>query len=350
MPKVVTLGEVMLRLSPPSTQRFVQAASFDVTYGGGEANVAASLAQWGLEAAFVTKVPKHEVGQAAVNHLRRYGVDTRHVARGGDRLGIYFLETGAAQRGSKVVYDRAGASVTTLAPGEVDWAAAFDGADWFHFTGITPALGPTMRATLGEALAAAKAAGVRVSCDLNYRAKLWTTAEAQAVMRPLMAHVDVCIANEEDAEKSLGLSAGSTDVAGGHLDAEGYDRMIRRLREEYGFDVVAVTLRESLSASHNGWSALVHDGAGAAEPYRSARYDVWPIVDRVGGGDAFAAGLIYGLLTKRTADGAADARAALDFGVAASCLKHTVPGDFNHASVAEVEALAKGGGGGRVER
>ena len=350
MKKVVTLGEVMLRLSPPGSLRLVQAASFDVTYGGGEANVAASLAQWGLRAAFVTKLPAHELGDAALGHLRRYGVDTAHVARGGDRLGVYFLETGAAQRASKVVYDRAGAAAATLAPGEVDWAAAMDGADWFHFTGITPALGETVRATLQEAITAAKAAGATVSCDLNYRAKLWSVDEARAVMRPLMAHVDVCIANEEDADKALGLEADASDVHGGRLDPAGYDRLVRRMRTEFGFDVVAVTLRESRSASQNGWSALVHDGAGAIEPYRTARYDVWPIVDRVGGGDAFAAGLVYGLLTKRDGEGRADARAAAEFAVAASCLKHTIPGDFNHVSVAEAEALAKGGGRGRVER
>jgi len=345
MPKnVVTLGEIMLRLSPPGTQRFVQASAFDVVYGGGEANVAASLAQWGLHAAFVTKVPKHEIGQAAVNHLRRYGVDTRHVVRGGDRLGIYFLEMGAAQRGSKVVYDRAGAAVSTLRADELDWAEVFEGVDWFHFTGITAALGDTARDTLRAAVAAARSAGATVSCDLNYRAKLWTVDEARAFMRPMMEHVDVCIANEEDADKCLGLTAGTTDVHGGHLDEAGYADLMRRMRSTFGFQTVAVTLRESFSASRNGWSAMVHDGGLAEQPYRSPRFDITPIVDRVGGGDAFAAGFVYGMLTKD------DPRRALDYAVAASCLKHSVFGDFNHVSVDEVEKLASGSGGGRVER
>lgn len=344
--KTVTFGEIMLRLSPPGFQRFVQASTYDATFGGGEANVAASLAQWGLESHFVSKLPRHEIGQAAVNALRRYGVRTEHVVRGGDRVGIYFLETGASQRGSKVIYDRAGAAVTTLAPGEVDWDAVFDGAAWFHWTGITPALGAGPRAVLQEAISAARARGVRISADLNYRAKLWTEAEAQAVMRPLMADVDVCIANEEDAQKSLGLEAEGADVEGGAL-GEGYVRLAERLRERFGFDTVAITLRESISASRNGWSGLICDARTA--PVQSRRYDV-TLVDRVGGGDAFAAGLIYGLLTKHTPDGHADTRGALEFAVAASCLKQTIPGDFNHVSVDEVGKLAGGAGSGRVER
>ncbi len=345
-PKTVTFGEIMLRLSPPGFQRFVQANHFDATYGGGEANVAASLAQWGLDSHFVSKLPTHEIGQAAVNALRRYGVGTDHIVRGGERVGVYFLETGASQRGAKVIYDRAHAAVTTLTPGEIDWDAAFDGASWFHWTGITPALGAGPRAVLSEALAAARARGITVSSDLNYRAKLWTEAEAQAVMRPLMEHVDVCIANEEDAEKSLGLHAEGADVEGGAL-GDGYARLAERLREEFGFETVAITLRESLSASRNGWSGLIHTADVA--PVQSARYDI-TLVDRVGGGDAFASGLVYGLLTKTTADGAVDARAALDFAVAASCLKQTIPGDFNHCSVSEVEKLAGGSASGRVER
>jgi 2-dehydro-3-deoxygluconokinase len=340
---VVTFGEVMLRLSTPGHTRFVQAQSFDATYGGGEANVAASLAQFGLSATFVSKVPAHEIGQAAVDHLRRYGVHTDHVARGGERLGIYFLETGASQRASKVVYDRADSAVASLAPDEVDWAAVFDGAAWFHWTGITPALGETPRRTLRAALEAARAAGVTVSCDLNFRSKLWTTDEAQATMRPLMDSVDVCIANEEDAERSLGLQAGTTDVEAGELDDEGYRRLCRTLKQEYGFDAVAVTLRESLSASRNGWSAMLYDDRQCADPTRSRRYEI-DLVDRVGGGDSFAAGLIYGLLTKD------DSRDALEFAVAASCLKQTIPGDLNLVSRDEVEKLAAGGGSGRVER
>ena len=258
MATVVTFGEIMLRLSTPGFQRFVQAQSFDATYGGGEANVATSLALFGHDARFVTKLPKHEIGQAAVNHLRRFGVDTRFVVRGGERVGIYFLETGASQRASKVVYDRAHSAVSGLAPGDVDWNAALAGADWFHFTGITPALGEAPRAALQRALEVAQARGVTVSCDLNYRKKLWTTAEAQAVMRPLMAHVDVCIANEEDAEKSLGMKAGQTDVEGAELDEAGYFDLARRLKAEYEFEAVAISLRESVSASREErWSYVL---------------------------------------------------------------------------------------------
>lgn len=341
--KVVTLGEIMLRLSTPGFSRFVQTDRYDATFGGGEANVAAALAGFGLEAYFLTKLPAHEIGQAAINHLRRYGVSDRFVVRGGDRVGIYFLETGASQRASKVVYDRAGAAVTTLAPEELDLEAAFEGARWFHFTGITPALGETARRTVRAAAEAARAAGATVSCDLNYRKKLWSVEEARATMRPLMDLVDVCIANEEDAEKCLGLSAGHTDVEGAALDEEGYAALARQLREEFGFETVAITLRESFSASRNGWSAMLHNGTDCAEPVRSTRYDI-QIVDRVGGGDSFASGLIYGLLAKPSG------REALEFAVAASCLKQTIPGDFNLVSVAEVEALARGGGSGRVER
>ncbi len=341
--KVVTLGEIMLRLSTPGFQRFVQASSFDVTFGGGEANVAVSLANYGLESYFVTKLPRHEIGQAAVNHLRRFGVSDRFIVRGGDRVGIYFLETGASQRASKVVYDRAGAAVTTLTPEELDFDALFEGARWFHFTGITPALGEIPRRTVTAAARAAKAAGVTVSCDLNYRKKLWTVEEARATMRPLMEYVDVCIANEEDAEKSLGMKAGGTDVEAAHLEEEAYVELARRLKETFGFEAVAITLRESFSASVNGWSALLHDDRDCREPYRSRRYEI-QLVDRVGGGDAFAGGLIAGLLQKE------DTRQALEFAVAASCLKQTIPGDFNLVSREEVEKLAAGGGSGRVER
>jgi 2-dehydro-3-deoxygluconokinase len=340
---VVTFGEIMLRLSTPGFQRFVQAQQFDATYGGGEANVAVSLANYGLDAAFVTKLPDNPIGQAALNHLRRYGVRTDHIVRGGDRLGIYFLETGASQRPSKVVYDRAASAVTTLTPDEIDWAAVFDGVDWFHWTGITPALGERPRRTLRAALEAARGAGVTVSCDLNYRAKLWTVEEARQTMQPLMAFVDVCIANEEDADRSLGLTAGTTDVEAGELDEAGYARLCERLKDEYDFDTVAITLRESFSASDNGWSAMLMDDRDCTTPTRSQRYEI-RLVDRVGGGDSFAGGLIYGLLTKR------DTRDALEFAVAASCLKQTIPGDANLSTVAEVEKLAAGSGSGRVER
>jgi 2-dehydro-3-deoxygluconokinase len=341
--KTVTFGEIMLRLSPPDHRRFVQSQTFDVTFGGGEANVAVALANYGFESFFLSKIPRHEIGQACVNHLRRFGVSDRFIVRGGDRLGVYYLETGASQRGSKVIYDRAESAVTTLTPQESGLDEVFERAKWFHWTGITPALGELPRRTLLEACKAARAAGARVSCDLNFRAKLWTEKEAQSVMRPLMEHVDVCIANEEDAEKSLGLTAGTSDVESAELDEEAYFELTRRLKNEYGFEAVAITLRESFSASLNGWSAILHDEGACAEPRRSARYEI-QLVDRVGGGDSFASGLIAGLLRS------SDSRDALEFAVAASCLKQTIPGDFNLVSTEEVEKLAKGSGSGRVDR
>ena len=341
--KVVTFGEIMLRLSPPGHSRIVQAQQFEVTFGGGEANVAVSLANFGLESYYLTKLPPHEVGQAALNHLRRFGVRTDYIVRGGDRLGIYFLETGASQRASKVIYDRAHAAITTLTPQEVDWEAVFQDAAWFHWTGITPALGENARRCLRRACEAARDAGATISCDLNFRKKLWTEEQAQAYMRPMMEWVDVCLSNEEDAEKTLGLKAGDTDVEAARLDEAGYIQLARQLKEEFGFRAVAITLRESFSASLNGWSALLLDDRDCKSPYRSRRYEI-QLVDRVGGGDAFAAGLIYGLLTMT------DSRKALEFAVAASCLKQTIPGDFNHVTVEEVKRLAEGGGSGRVER
>ncbi len=341
--KTVTFGEIMMRLSTPGFTRFVQTQSFDVTFGGGEANVAVALANYGMESYFLSKIPNHEIGQACVNHLRRFGVSDRFIVRGGDRLGIYFLETGASQRSSKVIYDRSDSAVTTLTPDEIDLDEVFDGAVWFHWTGITPALGEEPRRTLVEACRAAQKAGAKVSCDLNFRAKLWTEKEAQLVMRPLMEYVDVCIANEEDAEKSLGLRAGESDVEAGELDEEGYFELARRLKKEFDFETVAITLRESFSASFNGWSAILHDDRDCREPRRSKRYEI-QIVDRVGGGDSFSSGLIAGLLQQD------DTRDALEFAVAASCLKQTIPGDFNLVSREEVEKLARGSGSGRVER
>ncbi|MEO1020997.1 MAG: sugar kinase [Bacteroidota bacterium] len=340
---VVTFGEIMLRLATPGFSRFVQAQEMGATYGGGEANVAVALSNFGLESTFVTKVPAHEIGQAAVNQVRKFGVHTDYIIRGGDRLGIYFLETGASQRASKVIYDRANSSVTQMTADEVDWDALFNGKDWFHWTGITPALGTKAQHAVKAACIAAKSAGVTISCDLNFRSKLWTTEEAQAVMNPLMEYVDVCIANEEDADKSLGLKAGTTDVESAELDEEGYVLLAKKLKSQYGFDTVAITLRESFSASRNGWSALLHDDKDCVTPTRSTQYDI-QIVDRVGGGDSFASGLIYGLITK------ANTREALEFAVAASCLKHTIPGDMNLVSVSEIEKLITSGGGGRVER
>ena len=341
--KVVTMGEIMLRLSTPGFSRFVQSQNFDANYGGGEANVAVALSNYGFESYFVSKLPKHEIGQAAVNSLRRFGVKDDYIVRGGDRIGIYFLETGASQRASKVIYDRSGSAVTTLKNNELNWEDVFKNAKWFHWTGITPALGKEAQESLITACKAAKKNGVIISADLNYRAKLWTTKEAQSVMIPLMEYVDVCIANEEDAEKSLGFKAGVTNVENAELDEKGYSELAKQLKTKFNFKSVAITLRESYSASRNGWSALLHDEKECVQPYRSKRYDV-QIVDRVGGGDSFASGLIYGLLTK------SNTKEALEFAVAASCLKQTIPGDFNLVSIDEVEKLSKGGGSGRVER
>lgn len=341
--KVVTFGEIMLRLSSPGFTRFVQSQSFDVTFGGGEANVAVSLSNYGMESYFVSKLPKHEIGQSAVNHLRRFGVKDDFIVRGGDRVGIYFLETGASQRASKVIYDRAGSAVSLMKKGEIDWKNVFENASWFHWTGITPALGKNAQELLAEACEIAKLMKVTVSCDLNFRAKMWTTQEAQAVMQPLMKYVDVCIANEEDAEKSLGLKAEKTNIETGHLDEQGYFNVAKKLKDTYNFKTVSITLRESFSASKNGWSALLLDDKDCKIPYRSKRYDI-EIVDRVGGGDSFTGGLIFGLLTKE------NTKDALEFAVAASCLKHSIPGDFNLVSIDEVEKLVKSGGSGRVER
>lgn len=338
--RIVTFGEIMMRLATPGRLRFSQATQFDVTYGGGEANVAVSLANFGLDAAFVTRVPKNPFGDAVVQTLRGLGVDTGHIARGGDRLGIYFLETGASQRASVVVYDRAGSAISEVTPGMFDWDAIFAGANWFHVTGITPALGPAVAEATIEAAKAAKTLGLTVSCDLNYRKKLWTPAEAQTTMSRLMEFVDVAIGNEEDAEKVFGIKSESADITGGRVAAEGYERVARTLAERFDLKTVAITLRESHSADDNGWSAmLLHEN----QAFTSRRYDV-RIVDRVGGGDAFAGGLIYGLASGKPA------QESLEFAVAASCLKHSIVGDLNLVSVAEVEALMKGDGSGRVQR
>lgn len=343
MKKVVTFGEIMLRLSTPGFKRFVQSDIFEANFGGGEANVAVSLSNYGLQSYFVSKLPKHEIGQSAVNHLRSYGVSTDYIIRGGDRVGIYFLETGASQRPSKVIYDRADSAVANLEADEVNWEEVFEGKDWFHWTGITPALGSNLVESLKTACKVAKAKGITISCDLNFRKKLWSTEEAQAVMVPLMEYVDVCIANEEDAEKSLGFKAAGTDIESAELNEEGYFSLGEQLKEKFGFSAVAITLRESYSASRNGWSAMLVDDKDCKEPYRTTIYDV-TLVDRVGGGDSFAGGLIYGLLEK------ASTKDAIEFAVAASCMKQTIPGDANLVSVDEVEKLIKSGGSGRVER
>lgn len=337
--KIVTLGEIMLRLSPVDKQRFVQADGFDVVYGGGEANVAVSLANYGHDAYFVSKLPKHEIGQAAVNSLRQFGVHTEHIIRGGERIGIYFLEHGASMRPSKVIYDRADSAIALSKPEEYNWDEIFAGKDWFHFSGITPAISENGAAITKAACIAAKKHGVTVSVDLNYRKKLWSPAEAQKVMRDLMQYVDVCIGNEEDAELTLGFKPGG-DVTKGELDHQGYERIFKEMQMTFGFKYVATTLRTSHSASDNGWSALIYDGQSF---YYSKSYDI-RIVDRVGGGDAFSGGLIHGLLTKPTAG------QALEFAVAASALKHTIFGDYNLVDEKEVETLAKGDASGRVQR
>src|SRR5688572_389618 len=338
--KVVTLGEIMLRLSTPDYKRFVQSDSFDVTYGGGEANVAAAICNYGLNGTFVTKVPENAIGQAAINHLRRYGVDTQFIARGGKRLGIYFLETGASMRASQVVYDRAGASIADVDISEFDFDKILDGADWFHTTGITPALSDKSAALTEAALKAAKAKGITTSIDLNYRKKLWTKDKAREVMSRLCQYVDVCIGNEEDADTTLGFKVKDTDVTKGELNLEGFKDVFRQMKEKFGFKFIASSLRESHSASDNGWSALVYDGK---EFYHTKQYNV-RIIDRVGSGDSFASGLIYGLVTGMPMNEAAE------FGVAASALKHTIPGDLNHATLSEVMELMKGDASGRVQR
>ncbi len=338
--KIVTLGEIMLRLSTPGNTRVVQSDSFDVVYGGGEANVAVSLANYGHDAYFVTKLPKHEVGQAAVNAVRKYGVKTEYIARGGDRVGIYYLETGASMRASKVIYDRAGSSIATAKVSDFDFDKIMEGADWFHWSGITPAISDDAAELTRLACIAAKKHGVTVSVDLNFRKKLWTKEKAQSIMKPLMEYVDVCIGNEEDAELCLGFKP-QANVEAGSTDAAGYYGIFKEMKEAFDFKVVVSTLRESFSATHNGWKALLYDGENF---YQSKRYDIEPIIDRVGGGDSFSGGIIHGLLTK---DNKQD---ALEFAVAASALKHTIPGDFNLVSVEEVEALCGGDASGRVQR
>lgn len=340
MAKVVTMGEIMLRLSPAGNTRFVQADSFDVIYGGGEANVAVSCANYGHDAYFVTKLPEHEIGQSAVNALRRYGVNTRFIARGGDRVGIYYAETGASMRPSKVIYDRANSAIAEAKPEDFDFDAIMEGADWFHWSGITPAISNKAAELTRLACEAAKRHGVTVSVDLNFRKKLWTSKKAISVMKPLMQYVDVCIGNEEDAELCLGFKP-DANVEAGETGAEGYHKIFEQMAKEFGFKYVISTLRESFSATHNGWKALIYNGK---EFYESKRYDINPIIDRIGGGDSFSGGIIHGLLTKETQG------EALEFAVAASALKHTINGDFNLVSASEVESLAGGNANGRVQR
>jgi 2-dehydro-3-deoxygluconokinase len=340
--RVVTFGEVMLRLKSPGFERLLQSPVLEATFGGGEANVAVSLANYGLPVRFITALPNNAVADACLAELQRFGIDTSHVRRSGERMGIYFLEAGANQRPSKVIYDRSHSAIAAARPGDFNWAEIFADADWFHVTGITPALSASAADLALEAVQAAKQTGLTVSCDLNYRKKLWQYGKsAPEVMRELMRSVDVAIANEEDCQKSLGIEA-EVDVSSGHLEVAVYEGLAQSVLDAFpGLQKIAITLRESHSASHNGWSACLHNRDGF---FVSRKYDITHIVDRVGGGDAFAAGLIYGLLAF---DSDSD---ALEFATAASCLKHSIPGDFNRVSVAEVTALMAGEASGRVQR
>lgn len=340
MKRVICFGEIMMRLNPEGCLRFTQAQKFEASYAGGEANVAVSLANYGIGASYVTKLPQNDLGCAARNELRRFGVDTDKIIYGGDRLGIYFVEKGASQRASKVIYDRAASSIATAKRSDFCWEDIFQNADWFHFTGITPALGEELPEICEDACKAAKGKGITISCDLNYRKKLWTREAAGLTMSKLMEYVDVCIANEEDTADVFGIRARGTDVQSGVLDRDGYVDVARQLTERFGFSSVAVTLRGSLSASDNKWAGMLYTGG---MPYFSPEYMIH-IVDRVGGGDSFGGALIFSLLS-----GEAPQR-CIDFAVAASCLKHTIEHDFNLVSAAEVNALADGNGNGRVQR
>ncbi|MGN9164368.1 PfkB family carbohydrate kinase [Tissierellaceae bacterium HCP3S3_D8] len=340
MKKVITLGEIMLRLSTPRYERFVQANSFDIVYGGGEANVAVSLANYGYDTYFVSKLPVNDIGQAAINNLRKFGVNTDYIVRGGNRVGIYYLETGASMRPSKVIYDRANSAISEADISDFDFDEIFRDADWFHFSGITPALSDKAAILTREALKTAKKHNVTVSVDLNYRKNLWSPEKAQRIMTELMQYVDVCIGNEEDAHLTLGFKPGKTDVTSGELELAGYKDIFKQMKDKFGFKYIISSLRESYSASDNGWSACAYDGK---EFYHSKKYDI-RIVDRVGGGDSFASGVIYGLLEGK------DFKDALEFGVAASALKHTIHGDLNMVTIPEVENLLRGDASGRVQR
>lgn len=346
MPKIITFGEIMLRLSTPGYLRFGQAKQFDATYGGGEANVAVSLANYGMDAKFVTRLPENDIAKACLKDLRSYGVDTSSIVYGGDRLGIYFLETGAVARPSKVVYDRANSSIATIKPGDIDWKKVLEGADWFHWTGITPALSQGAADVCLEAIKAANAMGITVSCDLNYRKNLWKYGKkASEVMPALVEGCDVILGNEEDADKVFGIKPEGFDVTGtgGQIDQRRFQSVGEQLMKRFPrAKKVIITLRGSINANHNTWGGVLWDGKTL---YQSPRYDITHIVDRVGGGDSFMGGLIYGLLTYT-----GDDQKALNFAVAASCLKHTIFGDYNQVTVAEVENLMKGDASGRVSR
>jgi len=338
--KAVFFGDLLMRLATKRYERFVQAREFEVGYTGAEANAAVSLVNYGMTAYVVSMVPDTEIGQACVDYIRQFGVNMDFVLRGGKRLGIFYLEIGASQRPSKVIYDRAGSSITELKPGMVDWERVFSGKHWFHWSGTAPALSDSMAATTKEACTAAKRGGLMVSCDLNYRRKLWAPEKARQVMIDLMQFVDVLIGNEEDSAIVLGVDANGVDVTRGDLDVERYKEVATELHRRFGFTYVATTLRESLSASENGWSCLLSDGQ---ERYLSRKYRIW-VVDRVGGGDSFSGGLIYGLLSGMSCQD------TVEFAAAASCLKHSIHGDFNHVSREEVMSLVRGGGTGRIQR
>ena len=338
--KIVTLGEIMLRLSPAGYNRFIQANTFDINFGGGESNVAISLANFGEDAYFVSKLPTNEIGQAALNELRKYGVKTDYISRGGNRLGIYFLEKGASQRPSKVIYDRAYSSFAESNSSEYDWDSIFENAEWFHFTGITPALSENAKKICLQACTKAKERGITISCDLNYRKKLWTKEQAKETMSGLCKYVDVCIANEADADDVFGIHSNNTNIESGILNRNGYENVARELADTFNFSFVAITLRTSFSANDNRWNALLYDGT---DYYYGKDYDVH-IVDRVGGGDSFCGGLIYSLVNGHSTQN------AIDFAVSASCLKHSIEGDFNHVTVDEVSVLQSGDGSGRVQR
>lgn len=338
--KVVTFGELMLRLAPENYLRFVQSDKLEATFGGAEANVAVSLANYGMDCAFVTRLPSHEIGQAAVNSLRKFGVDTTKIVRGGERVGIYYCEKGASQRPSKVIYDRAGSAIATAAETDFDWDKIFDGVNWFHFTGITPALSDACAKITLDACKKAKEKGITISCDLNFRKKLWSKEKASEVMSKVCLYVDYCIANEEDAKDVFGIEAADTDIDSGKLNREGYISVAKQLTEKFNFKGVAITLRESISANDNNWSGMFYTDGRA---FFSKKYAMH-IVDRVGGGDSFGGGLIYSLMSGKSSE------ETIEFAVASSCLKHSVEGDYNMVSVAEVETLANGNASGRVQR
>jgi 2-dehydro-3-deoxygluconokinase len=338
--KAVGFGELLLRLNTSGYQRFSQAREFEVFYTGAEANTCVSLANFGVDAYAVSKVPANDIGQACINFLKGHGLNTDYIVRGGDRLGLFYLEGGASQRPSKIIYDRAHSAITTLKPGEIDWKTVLKDKDWLHFSGTAPAVGETMPGVVAEACQTARQMGVRVSCDLNYRKKLWSREKAQQVMTGLMPYVDVLLCNEEDAEMVFGIKAEGVDVQSGSLDVRKYKDVARQLHERFGCSHIAITLRESLSATFNNWSGMLYDGK---ELYHSRGYNMY-VVDRVGGGDAFGGGLIYGLLTGM------EMQDVVEFAAAASCLKHSIPGDFNLASLDDVKTLMAGDASGRVQR